>query len=246
MAEHPLLPHQRLRELYALLGRARKLCRRCDGAVSPSREALLAATLIHLAAGDLVSGEPDDAALASLASTLLPDAAPSLSADLPSTAGTDRLVLSAAAARGVQAAGRQGLTIAFTSSRRGDTAGWRDALAWAVDKRLPLLVVCSDDHRKPPTRSPARTAKSGNTECPFTWTELNRLTRQIRVPVFSMDGEDAVAVYRVVQETVLRARSGDGPSVLWAVLGAETSGKPLDPLARLRKYMSARDIALSE
>ena len=66
MSENPLLPHSKLRELHALMVRCRSLERK-----QPSRgsihEALLAATLIHLLPGDLLSGDAGNRVLETLA-----------------------------------------------------------------------------------------------------------------------------------------------------------------------------------
>ena len=67
--------------------------------------------------------------------------------------------------------------------------------------------------------------------------------------MLTVDGEDAVAVYRTAQEGILRARVGGGPAVLWAALAtvAEAKARPASqrPVARLTRYMRARKIALS-
>jgi hypothetical protein len=51
-----------------------------------------------------------------------------------------------------------------------------------------------------------------------------------------------------MQESVLRARQGGGPSVLWAVMtpGRNLAMMPASgkPIARLRSYLTARKISL--
>jgi pyruvate dehydrogenase E1 component alpha subunit len=64
----------------------------------------------------------------------------------------------------------------------------------------------------------------------------------VQLPYFPVDGEDAVAVYRVMQETSARARAGGGPSVIWAMLSATRLTPRQQPLRRLEAYMAARDI----
>jgi hypothetical protein len=46
----------------------------------------------------------------------------------------------------------------------------------------------------------------------------------------------------VMQETSARARSGGGPSVLWAMLSSERPTGRQQPLRRLEAYMAGRGI----
>ena len=77
---------------------------------------------------------------------------------------------------------------------------------------------------------------------------MSKLAKRLKLPVLTVDGEDAVAIYRVMQESVLRARQGGGPAVLWAVMtptrSLATMPASSQPIARLRSYLSARKISL--
>ncbi|HZL26418.1 MAG TPA: hypothetical protein VFC39_07805, partial [Acidobacteriaceae bacterium] len=57
MHENPLLPNAKLRQLYALMQRARALSK--APASAPRLEAILAATLMHIEPGDFVSPPPN-------------------------------------------------------------------------------------------------------------------------------------------------------------------------------------------
>lgn len=231
MADNPLLPQDRLRELRASMQRIRVLERRRSTA---AREALLGATLIHLSAGDLVSGAADDRTLREVApkSTAGDDAH-----DVPQSL---RIPLCAGAARGMQTAGTDRLSLAFVEA--GSAApGWEDALRWAHRDRLPFLLIVADDGTSASRRGASRSSRNG---APLLWPELTRIGRDLHLPHFPVDGEDAVAVYRVMQETSARTRSGGGPSVIWAVLTAGRLSPRQQPLKRLEAYMSARGIRL--
>ena len=244
MAENPLLPDRRLRELHELMMRCRKLCHRPGLHSGLPREALLAATAIHLLPGDLLCGEPGDTAAGALGPQHGPQSGPQ-HADVaaPALQGASHLSLCAAMARGLQAAGQSGVAVALLGTQ-GKRTGWPESLAWAVARQLPLIAVCTDalNGPKPRAAAPRGTTRPGPA---LTWPEMSRVAKRLPLPLFSVDGEDAVAVYRVIQEAVLRARSGGGPAVLWAVLGAETAGEPLGPIPRLRRYMAARGIPLT-
>jgi pyruvate dehydrogenase E1 component alpha subunit len=229
LADNPLLPQARLRELHALMRRIRATDRRRTKA---AREALLAAALIHLSTGDLVSGRADDATLRALApkSNAGDDAH-----DVPQSL---RIPLCAGAARGMQTAGTDRIATAFTEAGAPET-GWADALRWAHRDRLPFLLIVADSG----VRSSKRTSRNAPA---LLWPELTKLAHGIHLPHFPVDGEDAVAVYRVMQETSARARSSGGPSVIWAMLSAEQLTARQQPLKRLEAYMAARGIRLPQ
>lgn len=227
MADNPLLPQDRLRELHALIKRARALDRRKS---KTAREALLAATLIHLSAGDLVSGRADDAALRTLAPK---SAAGGDAHDVPQSL---RIPLCAGAGRGMYTAGTDRLAVAFADAGAQEN-GWSDALRWAHRDRLPFLFVVADTGS-----TTARKRSSRATD--LLWPQMTTLSHSLHLPHFPVDGEDAVAVYRVMQETSARARSGGGPSVIWAMLSADPLTPSQQPLKRLEAYMKVRGIAL--
>lgn len=228
MADNPLLPKDRLRELHALMRRVRATDRRKSNS---AREALLAAALIHLSAGDLVTGAADDVTLRALAPV---SKAGEDAHDVPQNL---RIPLSAAAARGLRTAGTDRIAVAFTDAGTSE-AGWADALRWAHRDQLPFLFIVADDGTHASRRRSTRSAPQ------LLWPEFTKLAHSIHLPHFPVDGEDAVAVYRVMQETSGRARSGGGPSVIWAMLSAGRLAPRQQPLKRLGAYMAARGIRL--
>lgn len=231
MADNPLLPQNRLRELHALMQRVRTLDRRRSTA---AREALLAATLIHLSAGDLASSAADDRTIRELAPK---SSAGDDAHDVPQSL---RIPLCAGAARGMQTAGTDRLAVAFVEAGVREN-GWADALQWAHRDRLPFLLIVADNGTNAERR---RATNSSRATAPLLWPELTKLGRSVHLPHFPVDGEDAVAVYRVMQETSARARSGGGPSVIWAMLSAERLTPRQQPIKRLEAYMAAREIRL--
>lgn len=238
MSENPLLPHSKLRELHALMVRCRSLELK-QASRGSAREALLAATLIHLLPGDLLSSTADDRVVERLA----PEGKHQRPAG--TLVGGDslgaRLAVCAAAARGLQAAGDDYALLAFARAG-GAEPGWMAALEWAQESQLPLVLACSD------ATNGAVAASRKGAEPAIDFSSMSRFAKRHHLPVLTVDGEDAVAVYRVMQESFLRARQGGGPSVLWAVM---TPGRHLatmprsrQPIARLRSYLAARKISL--
>jgi len=187
--------------------------------------------MIHLSAGDLVSGRDGDATLRAI----VPKSAAGEDAhELPANL---RLPLSAGAARGMQTAGTDRMAVCFIEAGAPEP-GWEDALRWAHRDHLPLLAVVADDGTHASAKRSRRSAPA------LLWPEVTKLARGLHLPHFAVDGEDAVAVYRVVQETSARARSRGGPSVIWGMLSAERLTPRQQPLRRLESYMAARGMRI--
>ncbi len=237
LSENPLLPHSKLRELHALMVRCRSLERK-ERSRASVREALLAATLIHLLPGDLLSAGVGDRVV----ETLAPEGKHQRPGGslIGGDALGERLPVCAAAARGLQAAG-EGVLLAFARGGAPEP-GWMAALEWAQQSQLPLLLACSDATNGAASRS------RKDAESTIDFSSMSRFGKRHQLPVLTVDGEDAVAVYRVMQEAVLRARQGGGPSVLWAVMTPDrnlaTMPRSSQPIARLRSYLAARKISL--
>ena len=197
-----------------------------------AREALLAATTIHLAPGDLLCGAANDLTAVELAplrrNGSIPEEAP-----LPKFA---RWPLAAAMARGLKVAGAEGVVLAYTQAGLPEE-GWAEALAWAQTERLPIVFACADATGGKPAAKKAAAV---------TWASVAPVAKKLRFPVLTVDGEDAVALYRGMQESVLRARNSIGPALIWAVLSpAKTKlTRSQMPLTRLKKYLAARNIPL--
>ena len=231
MADHPLLPQARLRELHALMKRCRDLDRKRH-TLLPAREGWLAASAMQLVAGDLLCSEPGEDAQQALA----PDGAVgrrplSESGELPPTY---RLPAAAGVACGFKRSGAKALVLSFASAGTAET-GWADTLNWAQRDQLPLLLACAE------VRVPGR-KRQGDV---LTWESLSAVAQRCSLPVFPVDAEDAVAVYRVMYESVLRARDGGGPAVLWGVFGSRSRtllSRSAQPLARLEAYLRVRGI----
>jgi len=137
----------------------------------------------------------------------------------------------------MQTAGTDRIAVAFTDAGTPET-GWADALRWAHRDRLPFLLIVADDGTRVSSKASSRNAPA------LLWPELTKMAHSIHLPHFPADGEDAVAVFRVVQETSARARSGGGPSVIWAMLSSEQLAPSEQPLKRLEAYMATRGIGL--
>ncbi len=196
---------------------------------------------MQLLPGDTLVPEPSDsAALTLIAPEKLKSSQTVSTLHFPAP---DTFLLTAAGVAAAQKrSGNDKLVLAFAQSGLTNLT-WANALTWAQTEDLPLIVAVADPSGPEAFRPPLSTEP--NT---LDWSSLTRLARKLHLPILSVDGEDAVAVYRVMQESVLRARSGAGPAVLWAVLpSAETLSKDrpssATPLRRLERYMKTRSIS---
>ena len=86
------------------------------------------------------------------------------------------------------------------------------------ERELSLLLVVQ---AKPETRADAQRRLLGT-----------------KVPIMPVDATDAVAVCRVTQECMLRARNGWGGAVIHAL----RLPSPAEPLAQIESHMQARGI----
>jgi TPP-dependent pyruvate/acetoin dehydrogenase alpha subunit len=66
--------------------------------------------------------------------------------------------------------------------------------------------------------------------------DIKSRTASLSLPVIIVDGSDAVAILRVIQECTRRATQGHGPSLVECPRGDQ------DPLTSMRVYMQTRDL----
>ena len=255
MPENPLLPHAELRALLAQIKRCTALeaalTRKAEGqklrrtAICHSgREAVLAATSLQLGPGDLLVAAPGDLLANELAPASLGTAEPRTTL-VPDeyNKGVSRLLLAAAMAAAVKEARTDRIVLAFTKSGTPDSS-WQSALVWSQQRLLPLLLVCTD------TSGPSVfTQEAQPSPTRLQWGAVARLAAKQKLPILTVDGEDAVAMYRTAQEAILRARSGGGPAILWAALPSSVDlgnrSRALRPVNRLAQYLRTRKIPLT-
>ncbi len=236
--ENPLLPNAKLKELFALMQRARAMTK--APATAPRFEAILSATLMHIEPGDFVSPPPGAPSAALLAAERT--AAPAKSKKLASSPAAiplpaqQRLATAAGIAQGLKLATINRLALAYTDANAASARteqGWAEALTYAVRAQLPLLIVCADVTGGPRIANPKA----------ISWPTMAKLAKSLQLPVLTVDGTDAVAVYRVMQESAHRARQGDGAAIIWCVLPPASDRSPAnDPIRKLRHYLKARNI----
>ena len=77
-------------------------------------------------------------------------------------------------------------------------------------------------------------------------TDLCVESRRAGVPGIAVDAADAIAVYRVAQESLVRARMGGGAALIEGVrfeIEGESAGQAADPVETLAAYLRRRGVA---
>jgi len=105
------------------------------------------------------------------------------------------------------------IAVVFCGDHPQAEAFWEETLTFAGEKELPILFVCQE--RNGASGVGQRGKSNGSVK-----------DKSFGVPAISVDGNDAVAVYRVASESISRARLGRGPTVIdcrsFRVAGAST------------------------
>ncbi len=130
-----------------------------------------------------------------------------------------------------------GLVVVYTLPGELPTALWKKALSSAAEQELPILFVALPAARV--GNGKARAMRSGG---------VSALALGCGVPGIAVDADDAVAIYRVAQESIGHARIGGGaaliecvPFVLEGAAGKRSAEN--DALAGLERYMVQRGVA---
>lgn len=129
------------------------------------------------------------------------------------------------------------------------------ALAHKLEKtRNVVIALCSADETFSPERLHEAMKFAGNHKLPIIYIkgaelgpakrgpvleELSFMARECGFPAIVVDGKDAVALWRVVHESVHRARNGAGPTMIECEVESSSTD---DPLAHMEHYMKKRGV----
>ncbi len=194
--ESPLIPHARMRALYRGLVEARSLNKK----KLRNREACWVAPAIDLKPGDLTSIAKDAWLLDYIRALGTREAARAATrADVAKIDKTpaskltpiDRMLCAVGMAMAVP---KPSVVVAYTAADELTPKEWKRLLTAATDGALPLVIVAT----------PGQTDISGI---------VKRMGAKA-VVVIPVDAGDAVAIYRVMQETLVRARADGGVVVV--------------------------------
>jgi len=266
MHENPLVPNAKLRQMYVAMAETRvldehvaglqKLVKRLKGPKGRRRldtirgqEACRVSTAIDLGPGDLVSDSQAGVVMDLLAgakvSSLLKRVAELRSGKKIKGAKVDgasgrllpwiddageRLRMAMGAALSFKTLGQANVVIAYVRHGEVGKAVWRKVLGLAGKLELPVIFVvlpaAKGDRQDGMINLGANTARWG-------------------VPGIPVDAGDAVALYRVAQESLGRTRGGDGPVLIECVacrIGGPAGSASGDPLDQMKKFLLGRRV----
>jgi TPP-dependent pyruvate/acetoin dehydrogenase alpha subunit len=253
--ENPLVPNARLREMYTTMLEARtleeavaKLSRNASrirrAASIRGQEAVRASVVLQLVDSDLVSDVEISAGMGSILGTdaklLLKSFTsakakrPAISRLLPAIPETEqRIQMALGAALALKTQGKQGVVVAYLRKDDLRKAAYPRILKTAAANELPVVfIVLPRSGRAKPGDGVATVA---------------RISGKAGVPGIPVDTCDSVALYRVTQESLGRARGGDGPVLIeclqWKRSKAKGAPIPEDPIEHLRQFLLGRKIS---
>jgi pyruvate dehydrogenase E1 component alpha subunit len=115
-----------------------------------------------------------------------------------------RLNIATGVAFGYRARNLPNVVVAFSGDDSTALGSWHEAVDFAVSHKLPIVhVVQNDVWTEPPDPRLLVAVK-----------DTDNTARDNSIPTLTVDGNDIVAVYRVAQEAIRRARQGNGPSLI--------------------------------
>ena len=252
--ENPLVPNKKLRQIYSAMIEARMLDeyvaksqRKAGIRLSSTRgqEACRVSTAIELVEGDLVSdsqaGVVMDLILGAKSSTVLKHLSdltsrkktvePVVARQLPWIQNLDdRLRLALGAALTFKSLKRPNLVVAYVCRREAKGGSWRKLLKLTAQLELPIVFVILPDETLRKKADPIG--------------RISAKTRSCGLPGIPVDASDAVALYRVTQESIGRVRSGGGAVVIECV-SYPVLGKMPDPVEQMRSFLLSKKACTS-
>ena len=254
--ENPLVPNAKLRQMFVAMAEARaldehiaalekkaKTRRKLDS--TRGQEACRVSTAIDLGPGDLVSDSQVGVAMeliagAKVASLLeqvkqIHSGKKAKRTKTPGTSGRllpwiddaeERLRMAMGAALSFKVLGRPNVVVAYVRSSGVAKGAWRRILELAAKLELPIIFVVL-----PKTKGEKRGAG-----------DLHTRTARWGVPGIPVDAGDAVAVYRVAQESFGRTRGGDGPVLIECLEYRTGGGETIDPVEQMKEFLLGRNV----
>ncbi|HET6933963.1 MAG TPA: thiamine pyrophosphate-dependent enzyme [Candidatus Angelobacter sp.] len=216
-----LLNSEKLKLLYAAMLKTRmsreKLSRSTSrrGMISSAPEALEVGAALNLAPRDNIAPGPHETALRWISGALA-EGKQVAEHVCPGTSCA-RIGVATGIAFASKTSRRR-VTVVVTTQLDVTHDGWKEALRFAAESKLAIVYLIESDARKPNDQL-FRTA-----------------AQKCGLPAITVDGDDVVAVYRVMQECMRRARQGHGPALIECRTGLK------DPLRFMQDYLAKRNL----
>lgn len=247
--ESPLISHVRMRAMYRALVELRALAHQLKDRSFRSLEAGYVGTAIDLHDGDLISdaGSPHESLLlehirdvgrreaaaaikpTSLKRTLRRLREPRLN-PFPGSP-YERVLCALGSAMAQKVAAAQGIALAYIRLNELSAAEWKRILTLMAQPALPLVIMVLPAETRLDLEALAVKA-AGSPDA--------------AVPVVPVDAGDPVALYRVTQETLVRARAAGGAAIILGVSCGTDPVKLLETQLLRKQICTERWIAAVE
>jgi len=214
------------------------------------QEACRVSTAIELKSGDLISdtqtsvpmgllfGAPLDSLLRFVKSASSTKERAALSQEQTAAKGQlpwvenvdDRLKLALGAALACRISGKRNIAVIYLNPAEISRELWQHALKLAGTLNLPVIFVVL-----PPQRPEKKTGAI----------DICAKARSAGLPGIPVDASDAVALYRVAQESIGRTRAGDGPVLIECIVPRPTgqrNDETDDPMIHMKNFLIGRKI----
>jgi 2-oxoisovalerate dehydrogenase E1 component len=132
--------------------------------------------------------------------------------------------IAAGAALAARRRGSDHVTTAFFGDGAMEEGAVFEALNIAALWKLPVIFLCENN-----TTEALGAAGGGYPASVTAASDLGAIARSVGVPAVAVDGTDAGAVFAVARDAVARARAGEGPTFVEAVVARWPGSNPLWP-----------------
>jgi len=245
-----LISNQKLQQLYGAMLKCRLLKREIGEEMSryafipeivPGLEAAAAGVAIDLVPDDTVTASGWDVAVQLLTGTALGTILTALDACEESPdCWPARLNGALGAALTNKTKENNKIVVVFFSRVFDTPSTWApcriEAMKVAAGNDLPMVFVCHSEFvMEPADQKPAKKVSKKHVQA----TALDGY--EFGLPVIPVDGDDAVAVYRVASESIARARGGRGPTLIECSRSADG-----DSIANMETYLTRKGLFREE
>jgi pyruvate dehydrogenase E1 component alpha subunit len=152
-------------------------------------------------------------------------------------------------ALGIKKLHKDSVVVAFFGDGATSIGGFHEALNFAGVHKLPIVYVCSNN----------LWAESVPIRLQTALTNLSDRAKAYGFPGVSLDGNDILAVYDAASQAIVRARSGEGPTLLecktyrwyghseidpakYRMKEEVETWKKQDPVLKFEKYLTEKKI----
>ncbi len=246
MAVASVLDSQKLQDLYATMLRAHTLIQKAGKIISATRkdsfagtvgrEAVLVGAIAHTLPGDSVTAAQDEflvglirgASLKSIIEQIAHENAQPSGSTTHDTTGSPETAIKRGVELAAEHKGKPNVVLVFPGQHVRGRSAAHEALNLAAKDKLPL--VCLTETHLSNAEGPRTDVLSAGVPA---------------FPRITVDGSDVVAIFRVAQEAIRRARAGHGPSLIECVMPkgpARTTKEKPETLQFMQQYLQRRGL----